>query len=164
MLRFSHLFRIASKDDPKHLCITILAITQVAGWGVVGFLLVLASSIADDLRTPLPTVFLGTTILYATMGLTAPIIGTAFKRLGARIVMVAGAMLIGMGLALLSVSSATFSFLSLWAVIGVGGAMLDMLWSAAWKALCPYVSKNDAFRSMVRRASGQGSMVIALRR
>ncbi|CUX57222.1 MFS transporter [Agrobacterium tumefaciens] len=119
---------------------TIIAITQVAGWGVVGFLPVLASSIADDLWTPLPTVFLGTTIFYATMGLTAPIIGTAFKRLGARIVMVAGAMLIGVGLALLSVSGATFSFLSLWAVIGVGGAMF--LTTAAYVYLSEFAHER----------------------
>lgn len=65
----------------------ILAITQITGWGVVGFLPVLASSIAADLHTTLPTAFLGTTIMYAVMGLIAPVVGKAFRHFGAKKVM-----------------------------------------------------------------------------
>ncbi|MBB4291480.1 MFS family permease [Rhizobium leguminosarum] len=123
----------------------ILAVTQVAGWGVVGFLPVLASSIAFDLRLPLPTVFLGTTIFYATMGLAAPIVGRAFKRFGAKTVMLLGALLIGTGLASLSVSNFVSAYLSSWAVIGVGGAMF--LTTAAYVYLSEYA--NDRARGLI---------------
>jgi MFS family permease len=101
----------------------VLAVTQVMRWGVIGFLPVLASSIADDLLIPLPTVFVGTTIFYATMGLAAPAVGKALRRLGAKKVMILGASLIGGGLSLTSVAGTTLVYLSSWAVIGVGGAM-----------------------------------------
>jgi len=101
----------------------ILAVTQVVGWGVVGFLPVLASSIAVDLHIPLPMVFVGTTIFYASMGLAAPAIGKAFKSPGPKAVMVLGAALIGVGLGLISISSTSVFYLSSWAVIGIGGAM-----------------------------------------
>ena len=119
----------------------ILAVTQVAGWGVVGFLPVLASSIANDLLIPLPTVFVGTTIFYVTMGLAAPAIGKAFRRFGAKKVMVLGASLIGVGLGLISVSGATLVFLSSWAVVGVGGAMF--LTTAAYV----YLAESDDERA-----------------
>lgn len=118
----------------------ILAVTQVAGWGVTGFLPVLASSIAADLRTPLPTVFLGTTVFYATMGLAAPIIGKAFKRLGAKNVMLVGIPLIGGGLAVLSVSGTTLAYLLSWAVVGVGGAMF--LTTAAYIYLSEFADER----------------------
>jgi MFS family permease len=119
------------------LVFIILAVTQVAGWGVVGFLPVLASSIAGDLRISLSTAFLGTTVFYASMGLAAPVIGQAFKRFGAKIVMLFGGFLIGAGLALVSISGATLTYLFSWAVIGVGGAMF--LTTAA------YVYRNRSF-------------------
>lgn len=118
----------------------ILAVTQVAGWGVVGFLPVLASSIADDLRIPLPTAFVGTTIFYASMGLAAPAIGKAFRRLGPKTVMVLGAALIGVGLCLISVSSTLLLYLLSWAVIGIGGAMF--LTTAAYVYLSDFADEQ----------------------
>lgn len=123
----------------------ILAVTQVAGWGAVGFLPVLASSIADGLHTPLPTVFLGTTVFYATMGLTAPLAGRAFNRFGAKNVMASGALLISVGLALISISGAELSYLLSWAVVGVGGAMF--LTTAAYVYLSEFA--KDRARGLI---------------
>ncbi len=123
----------------------ILAFTQVVGWGVVGFLPVLASSIADDLRIPLPTVFVGTTIFYASMGLAAPVIGKAFGRFGAKTVMVLGAVLIGLGLGFISLSGVPLVYLASWAVIGVGGAMF--LTTAAYVYLTDFA--NEQARGLI---------------
>lgn len=123
----------------------ILALTQITGWGAVGFLPVLASSIATDLRSPLPTAFMGTTIFYATMGLVAPIIGKAFQRFGAKAVMVLGASLIGAGLVVLSFSGSTLAYLLSWAVLGAGGAMF--LTTAAYVYLSDFA--EDEARGMI---------------
>ncbi len=58
-----------------------LAITQIAGWGVVGILPVLASSIAKDLQID-PAAFLGVTAMYVVMGLSAPVAGKASRGWG----------------------------------------------------------------------------------
>ncbi len=118
----------------------ILAFTQITGWGVVGFLPVLASAIAADLHTTLPTAFLGTTLMYAVMGLIAPIVGKAFRHFGAKKVMVAGAFLIGAGLGILSVTGSSLSYLAAWVVIGTGGAMF--LTTAAYVYLADFAEER----------------------
>ena len=82
-----------------------LAITQIAGWGVVGILPVLASSIAKDLQIDSATAFLGVTAMYVVMGLSAPVVGKAFARLGVKHVMLCGASVICIGLAAMGAST-----------------------------------------------------------
>ena len=102
---------------------SVLACTQIVGWGVVGLLPVVAAEIAADLAMPLPTVFLGTSVMFLAMGLVAPGVGRGFARFGARRVMAAGAALTGGGLALMALAAGAPVFLLAWAVIGVAGAM-----------------------------------------
>lgn len=100
-----------------------LAITQIAGWGVVGILPVLASSIAKDLQIDSATAFLGVTAMYVVMGLSAPVVGKAFARLGVKHVMLCGASVICIGLAAMGSVNSLLAYLASWCAIGVGGAM-----------------------------------------
>ena len=59
------------------LVLLILALTQITGWGVVGVLPVIAPPIAAEFASSLPSVFLGTSVLYVAMGLAAPWAGRA---------------------------------------------------------------------------------------
>ena len=118
----------------------ILAVTQITGWGVVSILPVLASHIAVDLQTTLPTAFLGSAIMFATMGVVAPIVGKAFERFGAMKVMALGATLIGVGLALLGASTSIPIYLAAWGVIGIAGAMF--LTTAAYVYLADFADER----------------------
>ena len=70
---------------PRHvLVLLLLALTQIVGWGVVGVLPVIAAPVAADLGATLPSVFLGTSVMYVAMGLAAPLAGRAFRRFGTR--------------------------------------------------------------------------------
>ncbi|MBY5846400.1 MFS transporter [Rhizobium leguminosarum] len=117
-----------------------LAFTQITGWGVVGVLPVLASSIAVDLHFALPTAFLGTAVMFATMGLVAPVIGRGFERFGAKRVMAAGAALIGIGLASLSVTKSLPIYVTAWGALGIAGAMF--LTTAAYVYLADFAEER----------------------
>lgn len=104
------------------LVLLLLALTQIVGWGVVGVQPVIAAPVASDLGATLPSVFLGTSVMYVAMGLAAPLAGRAFRRFGTRRAMAAGAALIGLGLALLALSPGLMAFWAAWALIGVAGA------------------------------------------
>ncbi|MCH3703511.1 hypothetical protein LZB55_09565, partial [Campylobacter lari] len=75
-----------------------------------------------DLGATLPSIFLGTSVMYVAMGLAAPLTARAFRRFGTRQAMAAGAALIGLGLALLALSPGLMTFWAAWALIGVAGA------------------------------------------
>lgn len=118
----------------------ILAFTQITAWGMVGVLPVLAPLIAADLQVPLPTAFLGTAVMYTIMGLAAPVVGKAFQRFGAKRVMGGGAVLIGVGLAVLSVSASVAVYLAAWGVMGMAGAMF--LTTAAYVYLADFADER----------------------
>jgi len=131
---------------PRHLIVfVVLAFTQITGWGVVGILPVTASLIAADLRTTLPTVFLGTAVLFVTMGLMAPVIGKAFHRFGARRIMAIGAALIGCGIACVGAAQSVPVYLMAWGLIGLAGAMF--LTTAAYIYLADFA--DDRARGMI---------------
>lgn len=112
----------------------VLSLTQILGWGAVGVLPVLAPRIADELGMPLPTVFLGTSVMFVAMGLCAPLAGRGFRRWGARRMMALGALGIGVGLGLLALASGPLVFLIAWGVTGVAGAMFLTTAAYAWLA------------------------------
>lgn len=114
----------------------ILALTQIVGWGLVSILPVLASEVAVDLGTSSPIVFMGTTVMFVVMGLAALPAGRAFRRFGARDVMITGAALIGCGLVFLARAHSIEIYLFSWAVIGAAGAMF--LTTAAYVYLSDY--------------------------
>jgi hypothetical protein len=52
--------------------LTVLALTQLIGWGTVGLVAIVGRQMADDLRMDIAAVFAGNTILYLVMGLCSP--------------------------------------------------------------------------------------------
>ncbi|WP_267356410.1 MULTISPECIES: MFS transporter [unclassified Methylobacterium] len=100
----------------------ILAVAQIIGWGSVGLTAVVAPQVAADLGMDLPSVFAGNSIFYATMGMSAPILGRAFVRYGARTVMTAGRALAGPGFVGLALAGGPVSYCAAWIVLGVAGS------------------------------------------
>ena len=106
----------------------VLAIAQIIGWGSVGLTAVVAPLVAADLGMDLAAVFAGNSLFYATMGISAPILGRAFVRYGARTVMIAGSALAGPGFVGLALAVGPVSYFAAWIVLGVaGGATLTNL-------------------------------------
>lgn len=118
----------------RHFVLFILALTQITGWGAVSVLPVLARNVSNEFETPLSFVFLGTSVMFIAMALTAPMAGRAFRRFTTRRVMAAGACLIGLGLCFLSLASSLAVFWIVWALIGVAGAMFLTTAAYAWLA------------------------------
>lgn len=123
----------------------ILAVTQITGWGTVGVLPVIARPVATEFGASLPSVFLGTSVMYVAMAFTAPWAGGAFRRFGTRQVMAAGAGLIGLGLCLLALAPNLPAFSGAWALIGVAGAMF--LTTSAYAYIAEYA--GDRARSLI---------------
>ena len=123
------------------LVLLVLALTQITGWGAVGVLPVIAPSIAAEFGASLPSIFLGTSVMYAAMGLAAPWVGRAFRRFGTHHVMTAGAGTIGLGLCVVSRSPSIAVFWVAWALTGLGGAMF--LTTAAYA----YIAEHEAQRA-----------------
>lgn len=122
------------------LVLLLLSLTQIVGWGVVGVLPVIAAPVASDLGATLPSIFLGTSVMYVAMGLAAPLTARAFRRFGTRQAMAAGAALIGLGLALLALSPGLMAFWAAWALIGVAGAAF--LTTAAYAYVVEYAQEQ----------------------
>jgi MFS family permease len=130
----------------RHLhVLLLLALTQITGWGVVGVLPVIASPVATEFGISLPSVFLGTSVMFVAMGLAGPLAGRLFRRLGTREVMATGAGLIGLGLCLLSLSPILPIFLLAWALTGLAGAMF--LTTSAYAYIAEYT--DDRARSLI---------------
>lgn len=123
----------------------LLAATQIIGWGAVGILPVLATKIAVDLEIALPTVFLGTSMMFVAMGLAAPFAGRGFRCFGARRVMAAGAALTGLSLSVIALAPGSAVFLGGWMLTGLAGAMF--LTTAAYVYLADYA--GDRARSLI---------------
>ncbi len=102
--------------------LAVLAIAQIAGWGTVGLLAVAGSKMAVELQLSLPTIFAGTSVLYALMGLCGPALAPVFTRYGARKVMISGSMLAAPGFGLLAVSQGSIAYFTAWAILGAAGA------------------------------------------
>ncbi|TAJ85525.1 MAG: MFS transporter [Reyranella sp.] len=108
----------------RHLrVLLILALTQITGWGTIGVLPVIAPAVASSFGCDLPSVFLGTSVMFVATGLAAPWAGRAFRRFGPKRAMVAGAAGIGLGQGLLALSPTLAIFWAAWALLGVAGAL-----------------------------------------
>lgn len=123
----------------------VLALTQITGWGTIGVLPVIAPKVAAEFASSLPSVFLGTSVMFVAMGLTAPWAGRAFRRFGTRQAMAAGAGGIGLGLGLLALSPNLVFFWMAWALIGGAGALF--LTTAAYAYIAAYA--DDRARSLI---------------
>lgn len=134
--------------------LVVLAVTQLIGWGSVGLLPVLASRIAPDLGVPLPAVFAGSSAMYVTMGLAAPVAGRGLRRWGGRRVMAVGSLLAAAGLGALALAPGHAWFLLAWVMLGLAGSAL--LTAPA------YVYLNDLAEASAKRLIGTLMLVTGL--
>lgn len=123
------------------LVFLILAVTQITGWGAVSLLPVTASQIAADLGTTLPVVFLGSTVMFAIMGIASPFVGPLAIRFGSRSLMAVGAAGIGCGLWGLSLSGSIVTYMLAWSVVGLAGAMF--LTTTAYIYVADFAGKDS---------------------
>lgn len=111
-----------------------LGITQITAWGTSYYCLgVLAKPIVAETGWPMTTVFLGFSVALLIMGFISTWVGSLIDRIGARIVMCLGTIIVSAGLLALSQVSDQASYFAAWAVLGVG--MRCCLYDAAFAAL-----------------------------
>ncbi|AMY68832.1 MFS transporter [Frigidibacter mobilis] len=123
----------------------LLALTQITGWGSVGVLPVLAPAIAAEFGVALPTVFLGSSLMFVAIGIASPLAGRAFRRFGPREGMATGAGLIGLSLCVVALAPGLPVFCLGWALVGLGGSLF--LTTAAYAYLAEYA--QDRARSLI---------------
>jgi MFS family permease len=120
--------------DPMVLAVNTLGITQITAWGTSYYCLgVLAKPIVADTGWPLTTVFLGFSVALLVMGFISTWVGWLIDRVGARVVMCFGTIVVSAGLVALSQVWDQTTYLAVWAVLGVG--MRCCLYDAAFAAL-----------------------------
>lgn len=124
----------------------VLALGQNVGWGTVGLLAVLGTTMAADLGLPPPVIFAGTSAFYVTMGLCAPLLGFAFIRFGARTLLAAGSLLSALGFLLLAASHGTIPYFLAWAVLGLAGS--------ASLSTAAHIALNEALGARAKNAIG----------
>jgi MFS family permease len=132
----------------------VLAITQIIGWGTIGLLAVVGRQVAADLQMDISAVFAGNSMFYVVMGLWAPFLGKAFTRLGARWVMIAGAMVGAPGFILLSLAHGPVLYFTAWGFIGSAGS--------ATLSTAAYIMLNEVAGRDARRAIGGLMLVTGL--
>jgi MFS family permease len=116
------------------VAVTALGITQITAWGTSYYCLgVLAPSIAKEFGWSRGFVFLGFTVSLLVMALISAAVGRTMDRLGARIVMTVGSVVLAVALLLLSTVTTDWAYLLVWALVGVG--MRLTLYDAAMVAL-----------------------------
>jgi MFS family permease len=120
--------------DAMLVAVNALGITQITAWGTSYYCLgVLAKPIVADTGWPLTTVFLGFSVALLMMGFISTWVGRLIDRIGARVVMCSGTIIVSAGLVALSQVSDPTSYLAVWAVLGIG--MRCCLYDAAFAAL-----------------------------
>src|SRR5690606_27511195 len=104
--------------------ITVLAVTQLIGWGTSFEVLgVMGRIIAPELVLPNEVIFGGLTVMMIVSALAGPKVGRVLERHGAARVLALVALAFAAGLALLAVSTNAAVYLLAWIVIGLGGAL-----------------------------------------
>ena len=123
-----------TRVDPMVIAVNALGITQITAWGTSFYCLgVLAKPIVADTGWPLTTVFLGFSVALLVMGFISTWVGRLIDRVGARVVMSVGTLIVSAGLVALSQVSDPTSYLIVWAIVGIG--MRCCLYDAAFAAL-----------------------------
>ncbi|MGH8431415.1 MAG: MFS transporter, partial [Solimonas sp.] len=116
------------------IAVNALGLTQITAWGTSYYCLgVLAKPIVAETGWSLSTVFLGFTIALLVMGSISTWVGRLIDRIGARLVMTIGTIIVSAGLLALSKVQDPASYFAVWAVLGVG--MRCCLYDAAFAAL-----------------------------
>jgi MFS family permease len=122
------------RADAMVVAVNALGITQITAWGTSYYCLgVLAKPIVADTGWPLTTVFLGFSVALLVMGFISTWVGWLIDRIGARVVMCVGTIIVSVGLVALSQVWDQTSYLVVWAALGIG--MRCCLYDAAFAAL-----------------------------
>ncbi|WP_252511123.1 MFS transporter [Phreatobacter aquaticus] len=132
----------------------MLAVTQTLGWGVLSLLPVIGRDLAGDLSMALPSIFLGTSVMYVVTALAAPMLGQALIRAGARSVMMAGFATGAGGLTVLALATGPFGFFAGWLFLG--------LFSAASLTTSAYVYLNAVAGKRAKSMIGSLMLVTGL--
>ena len=120
--------------DALVLAVNALGITQITAWGTSYYCLgVLAKPIVTDTGWHLTTVFLGFSVALLVMGVISTWVGRLIDRVGARLVMCLGTIVVSTGLAALSQVHDPTTYLAVWVILGIG--MRCCLYDAAFAAL-----------------------------
>ncbi|MBV9076779.1 MAG: MFS transporter, partial [Methylobacteriaceae bacterium] len=99
----------------------VLAFSQVVGWGTTLYLpAILSEDIARGTGLSPELVFGGVTLMLLVSGALGPTAGRLLQRHGARPCLVAGSLLVALGLVALASAHGPFLFTLAWIVIGVG--------------------------------------------
>ena len=126
--------KINHRVDAMVVAVNALGITQITAWGTSYYCLgVLAKPIAADMGWPLTTVFLGFSVALLVMGFISTWVGRLIDRIGARVVMSTGTIIVSSGLVALAQVRDQTSYLVVWALLGIG--MRCCLYDAAFAAL-----------------------------
>ena len=146
--------RLLGMDREVAGVLLVLAVAQLIGWGSLGLPAIVGERIAADLHISLPMVFAGTSTLYVTMGLCAPLLAEPFKRLGARRIMTVGAAIAAVGLVLLGhAHGAAFYFIA-WTILGIAGS--------ATLSTAAYIMLNEVAGRNAKGAIGALMLVTGL--
>jgi predicted MFS family arabinose efflux permease len=97
---------------------------QVIGWGSSFYLpTILAGDISRDTGLSEEVVYAGVTVMLLVSATLAPWLGRKLDRGEARNIMTIGAVIAGLALCLVAISSSLVTYLLAWVAMGVGGAM-----------------------------------------
>jgi MFS family permease len=119
---------------PATAAIVGLGFTQIISWGTTLYALgVLGKPIAADTGWSQSLVFSGLTVGLLVSGAVSATVGRLFDRHGGRLAMACGSMLVTFGLVLLALVRDPWSYLAVWAFLGL--AMRLTLYDAAFAAL-----------------------------
>jgi MFS family permease len=132
----------------------VLAITQLVGWGTISLPAVIGEQLARDLGLALPAVFAGTTVMLVVSGLTAPMMGNAFVKFGARLVMATGSLAAVPGFLLIASAHGPVLYYAGWVVLGVAGA--------AMLSTATYILLNEIAGAGAKRPIGALMLVTGL--
>src|SRR5215217_1207961 len=124
--------------NPLVIAVNALGITQITAWGTSFYCLgVLAKPIAAETGWATSTIFLGFSVALVTMGVISTSVGRLIDRIGGRIVMSVGTVIVSLGLFGLAQVHSVATYFAAWVVLGIG--MRCCLYDAAFAALVQVV-------------------------
>jgi MFS family permease len=119
---------------PATAAVVSLGFTQIVSWGTTLYALgVLGKPIAAETGWSQSLVFGGLTVGLLVSGAVSATVGRFFDRRGGRLAMTVGSVLVAVGLVLLALVRDPWSYLAVWAFLGL--AMRLTLYDAAFAAL-----------------------------
>ena len=126
------------KLSPFAISVNALGLTQITAWGTSFYCLgVLAKPIAAETGWATSTIFLGFSLALVVMGVISTAVGKLIDRIGGRVVMSIGTVVVSAGLFGLARVHDVAMYFAAWAVMGVG--MRFCLYDAAFAALVQVV-------------------------